>query len=354
MSLQQRRADGGKPQTVRETVERWLDRQRLDKADQTVAGYRGRLKHFVEWCEAEGINALAELGGWEVEAYETHRRSKGLAPITLKNELITLRQVFEYAARIGVADAALPEKIELPDVSREEEIDRTILDEDAAAALLATYRDGGRDQYHRPHAFLELAWFTGARLGGLRGLDLDDIHLDAGYVEFHHRPEQATPLKNGVDGERAVGISDDVADALRGYIDGPRPRVTDQYGRQPLFASTHGRIAENTVRTTAYYGTVPCRYRECPHGHEQATCDFFEVTGAVECPSSRSPHQIRSGSITWQLNRGIPADVVAERVNASVAIIEAHYDQADTVTKYEQRRKHHLDKLASDKETDNE
>jgi site-specific recombinase XerD len=338
--------DGGPPDlTVREAVKRWLDHLRLDKADQTVAGYQGRLKHFVEWCEDEGYESLRELGGWQVDSYENHRRGNDLAAITLKNELITLRQFFEYAARLGLASESLPEKVDLPDVSAEDQVNEVILEEEQALALLDAFRDGGAGQYGRSHAFLELAWFTGARLGGLRSLDLRDLHLDAGYVEFRHRPEEGTPLKNGADGERAVGISEHVADALRGYIRSRRIDKTDEYGRSPVFTTNYGRASLNTFRTTAYYATVPCRYTACPHGEEQATCDYFSIKDSSQCPSSRSPHRIRSGSITWQLNRGMPTDVVAERVNASVDIIEAHYDQADEVTQFEQRRRHHLDKL---------
>jgi site-specific recombinase XerD len=348
------RMDGGAPDLgIEEAVNRWLDHLRIDKADQTVADYGYRLDRFVDWCESQGFESLRQLGGWEIDSYANHRRANDLAPITLKNELITLRQFFKYAARLELVPESLPERVELPDVDQDDEVSDTILSEEAATMLLESYRSGALDAYHRPHAFLELAWFTGARLGGLRSLDLDDVVLEGGYVEFHHRPDTDTPLKNGRDGERAVGISDHVVEALSAYIDQHRIDVADDYGRKPLFTTNQGRISANAVRTTSYYGTIPCRVQACPHGNERATCDFVAVNDSSKCPSSRSPHQIRSGSITWQLNRGVPADVVAERVNASVDIIEAHYDKADSVTKFQKRREHHLDKL-EDKETDND
>jgi len=336
--------------SVREAVDRWLDHLRLDKADQTVADYSRRLKHFVEWCESEEIESIREVGGWQVDTYETHRRAKGLAPITLKNELITLRQFFKYSARLDLVDESLPEKVELPDIDADDEVSDIILEEPTAKALLQSYRRGAPGQHSRNHAFLELAWFTGARLGGLRGLDLDAVHPDAGYVEFRHRPNQDTPLKNGRDGERAVGISDPVAEALRGYLGSERVDTTDSHGRSPLFTTNHGRASANTIRTTSYYATLSCRFGDCPHEYQQESCDYYSVNDSSKCPSSRSPHQIRSGSITWQLNRGVPADVVAERVNASVDVIEAHYDKADSVTRYQKRREHHLDKLEDKKD----
>jgi len=328
----------------REAVDRWLDRERLDKAEQTIAGYRGQLKLFVEFCERENIARLGELTPWDLEEFETARRSEDIATVTLRNELLTVRQVLRHYEQLGVVDEDVVESIDLPNVSKADQTSETILETSAARALLRAYRDGAAE-YPRGHAFLELAWYTGARMGAIRGLDLSDVELEEGYVQFRHRPEEDTPLKNAYDGERAVGISDDVVTALRDYIVEDRPKVTDSYERKPLFATVHGRIGLNTLRTSSYYATIPCRHGDCPHGKEIGGCEWRSQTKASKCPSSRSPHQIRAGSITWQLNRGLRADVVAERVNASVDVIEIHYDKADPVEEFRQRRQRHLDKL---------
>ncbi|WP_253738014.1 tyrosine-type recombinase/integrase [Halohasta salina] len=336
-----------------EAVDRWLDRASLDRAAQTIAGYRGQLRHFVRWANSEGIDSVAQLDPWDIETFETHRRGNDLAAITLRNELGTLRQLLDYCARIGVVDDELPESIELPKVSADDQTDETILEPHRAKSLLDVYRNGDED-YPRGHAFLELAWYTGARMGGLRGLDLGDVDFQEGFVRFRHRPETGTPLKNAYDGERVVGISQPVVDALTDYVAEDRPDVTDDHGRQPLFATMHGRISLNVLRTSCYYATIPCRFRSCPHGKDRDSCDWTTQADASKCPSSRSPHQIRSGSITWQLDRGLRADVVAERVNASVEIIEQHYDQASDLAAYERRREKHLSKLGFQTEDDNE
>ena len=339
--------------TPREAVDRWIDRQRIDKADQTVKGYSGRLKHFVDWSEENGIESVSELTGWDIESYETARRSRELATITLRNELLTFRQFLRYLASIDVVDEDLPEKVELPNVKKSEQTDDTFLDENHARSLLEAFRSG-ETNFDRGHAFLELAWYTGARMGAIRGLDVSDVDLESGHVHFQHKPDEDTPLKNTIDGERVVGISEDVCDALRTYIRESRADSTDDYGRRPLFTTVHGRISRNALRTTSYYATVPCRFGDCPHDKKRETCEFFSVNQASKCPSSRSPHQIRSGSITWQLNRGLRADVVSERVNASVDVIEAHYDQASPVDEFEQRRQRHLNKLRFDEDDQHE
>lgn len=322
----------------REAADRWLDRASLDRAAQTIAGYRGQLKHFVRWCEANEIETIDDLTPWDIEQFETARRGEGLAKITLRNELGTLRQLLEYCARIGVDGDELADSIELPTTTPDEETDETILEPDRAERLLAAYRDGTED-WLRGHAYLELAWFTGARLGGLRALDLRDIDLERGFVHFKHRPESDTPLKNAHDGERVVGISEAVVEALRAYIARDRPQIDDDHGRTPLFTTRQGRMSLNAMRTTSYYATI------CDRCDQRDYCEFSTQPEASQCSASRSPHQLRSGSITWQLDRNIRADKVAERVNASVDVIEQHYDQASDVDAFEERRKEHINKL---------
>jgi len=39
-----------KPLEPREAMEMWLDRQRSEKAEETLQSYYYRIKKFVEWC----------------------------------------------------------------------------------------------------------------------------------------------------------------------------------------------------------------------------------------------------------------------------------------------------------------
>jgi len=48
------------------------------------------------------------------------------------------------------------------------------------------------------------------------------------------------------------------------WIDYNRPSVRDEYGRQPLLATSNGRVALSTLRDWSYFATVPCRVQDCP------------------------------------------------------------------------------------------
>jgi len=335
----------------RDAVKRNLDRARSELAESSIETYYYRLKLWVEWCEREGITSVGDLSGWTFEQFEAERSGQDLSASALHNEMKTLRWHIQYLERIEAVDDGLAEKVHVPDVPEEERSRDKRLTTDQAEMLLSHYRDS--NQYgSRYHALLELAWHTGARLGAIRGLDLRDFDADDRYVEFVHRPSTDTPLKNKLDGERMVGLGEPVVEALREYARNGRHDIHDEHGRSPLFTSREGRPGTNTIRTWCYLATHPCIAEDCPHGREMATCDYRHVHHASKCPSARSPHHIRTGSISWHRDRGVPMEVTAERVNASERVISRYYDKSTKRDKMNLRRRPHLDKLGIDEDDD--
>nr|WP_254279539.1 hypothetical protein [Halomicroarcula marina] len=81
----------------------------------------------------------------------------------------------------------------------------------------------------RDHIILLLLWETGARTGAIRGLNLDGTHprFSGPAIQFVHRPEQVTPLKNQQKGTRWNRISEKAARYIEDYIQYHRDDVTD-------------------------------------------------------------------------------------------------------------------------------
>lgn len=324
--------------TPAEAQERWLAKQ-SDKTERTRRSYRSRSDQFVEWCEENGITAVGELTPFVIDQYDHHVREVHEAPTTIKGHLQTTRLLLDYLGTIEAVPQTLSDALDVPVLSPQEASSGKRLEPAEAERLLTHYRNDTATFGTAKHAFLELAWFTGARLGALRGLDLGDYDPDEQRVRFRHRPETETPLKNKYEAERFVGISDHVVDALETYIARERSDKRDDHGRQPLFCARQGRPSWTTVRAWSYLSTEPCVYGDCPHGKEIATCSYRERNHASKCPSSRSPHHIRRGSVTWQLNQGLSIETVAKRVNASPRVIRQHYDAAGDAEEFEERRK---------------
>lgn len=327
----------------REAVEMYLDKRRPDATEHTIQTYHYRLKQFVEWCEREGIDRVDELDGWTIEQFETHRRGE-LSPVSLKGQMMAVRQLARYLARIGAVDDDLPEKVDPPKLDKSEESDDTKLAAEDAEDLLAFFRDSPANYGTVKHTVLEILWSVGCRLSALRALDFGDYNPDERYLEFRHRPPE-TPLKNKGESERVVALPETVADVLDFYVERERWGKRDESGRQPLISARQGRPTDTTIRSWVYRATQPCLHSPCPHGEERGTCDYVSRNEASKCPSSRSPHQIRTGSITWQLDQGVPPEVVSERADVSLETMRRHYDKATDLERMEHRRREHIDSL---------
>ena len=337
MPGERRRPDPG-DLDPRDAVHRYLRRRQSDASDQSIDGWWYRFKLFVEWCESVGIESVSELHGYDFdEYYET--RATDVKPVTLEGEMWTLTMFVRYLEQIEAVKDGLAESVQIPDVDDEDRSDNTQLIDEAALALIQYYRNDEAAYGTRDHVYLELMWTIGSRKGGIRALDVRDVHPDEGYVEFFHRPETDTPLKRKSDGERPAALMDGTTEVLKYYLRHHREDVHDEHGRQPLLASARGRPAVTTLTSWAYSATLPCLHGPCPHGKDPNECQWTEFAHASKCPSSRAPHQVRTGSITWQLNLGLPPEVVAERVNADLETIKNHYDKATEDEKRHRRRR---------------
>lgn len=341
--------------SLREALERWLDKRSVDLAESTISEYWYRLKHFVEWSEDGNLETMSEITPWDAESYEAHRRAQGVKPLTLRKEMFTFRDFLNYCDRIGITPDDIGESVDPPKVDKYDQVCDAKLEPDDGEALLRYFRGHDELRGSNYHAFFELVWFTSARMGGIRSLDIDHVDFERGRLTFHHRPDQGLPLKKGYDGERILAIPPKAIAVVEEYYNDPnRPDDTDQFGNKPLLTTTHGRASLNTLRNWMYYSTVPCRLRECPHNEHPDTCDWYTQSKSYGCPSSLSPHPVRAGSITWQRNRGVPREVVAERSNASEEVLELHYDQPSKEEALEERRLDYVQNINLDMEDDDD
>ena len=346
--------DSGRPDpsgwTVQEAVDRYLERVRRETTRSTSETYRLDLRQFVQWCKSHDIEQIADCTGYDFERYEADRAA-ALAPTSLENQMGLLKRFIAFCEDVGAVEDGLQERVHVPradpaDQSRDER-----LAVEDATRLLLHFRDRSNGLYgSKWHALLEVIWHTGCRLGGIIALDLEDYDGEANVLEFRHRPTQGTPLKNKRDGERDVGVLPEVADVLEAYIDETRFDRHDEHGRAPLFTtrSSQGRLSENAVRTWSYQATHPCWHTDdpCPHDKVRDDCGWTVADQSSKCPSSRAPHAVRTGSITFHRNRGFEKADVARRVNASMRTIERHYDKPDRREELETRRRPQLDKLS--------
>lgn len=329
--------DGLQPLLVEEGIDRFLQHHEPSVGESTMANARTRLRHFEEWTDEVGIENLNELTGRDLADFVTWRRDD-IAPVTLQKQLSTVRMALRYWADIEGVREGIAEKLHSPELPDGAESRDVHLESQHATEILEYF-----DRYEyasRKHVVVSLLWRTGMRRSALRSLDIDDLRPDEHAVVLEHRPDTDTILKNGKDGERWVHLGPRCFQVIDDYIDTHRIDVTDDHGREPLITTRYGRPTGDTIYKWVNMATQPCEYgRECPHDRDPKTCEANTTNGyPSRCPSSRSPHGIRRGSITHHLTYGTSPEVASERMDVSLEILYKHYDARDEREKMNVRK----------------
>jgi site-specific recombinase XerD len=310
-------------------AELFLEHKATDCTDATVQNHRYRLKHFLEWCDEEGIDNLNDLSGRDLQRYRLWLADNDdLNALTMKNMTSGFRVFIKWAGSMEAVPEDLYSKLMVPRVRRSEQSSEDILEAERAEKLLAHLSRYKYASYH--HVILALLWETGMRMGAAFSIDLRDVDFDENRIELVHRPEEGTTLKNGNSGERYIAISPDLSEMLEDHVDAIRHDVTDDHGREPLLTTEYGRMRRTTIRRKIYQITAPCYLNEdcpdCEHGTDR------------KCPEAVGTHAIRRGSITHFLTEDVPVEIVSDRMDVSRKVLDKHYDKRSKEVKLEQRR----------------
>jgi integrase len=330
------------PLAPRDALDWYLEHRQEELRAATRRKHRSALGTFVDWTEEVGLSDLTDLTGRRLVEFKTWRkREADVKTVSLNGNLGILRRFLKFCVTVEAVPEGIPEKVPLPNVPPDEEVNEWVPTDETVEGIQSYFR---RFEYaSRRHVAFELIAEVGLRLGAVRAIDLADFDPDELVIELHHRPEggakYGTPLKNGADGERIVNVSEQLGDFIEAYIQHNRAEVEDRFGREPLFTSSSGRPSTTTYRRDSYKMTRPCVYSgECPHGRDQAACEATQNTNAGECPSRFSTHPVRKWSIMNQLDSGVPKELLSDRVDVSVPVLDKHYDQRSEERKSKRRR----------------
>lgn len=305
--------------------------------ESSLRSYEFPTKDFIEFLEANNIEAMKDVDGYHVEQWKLQRKDEGIKQITLVNNVKHLRRFIKWCESAEMVQEGLYDKIEVPEINREQETSQEKVTPELAETLLEYLE---RYEYAtRQHAVFYFLWHTGCRISGAVAIDLEDYQPQQNHIQFRNRRETDTPLKNGQKSERNVTLSDDVMAVLNDYIEARREDIDDKHRRSPLFTTTEGRMRRQRAYKDFVALTRPCVYtNECPHDREIKNCDAARKERAYECPSSHSLHPIRRGAITLHLKEGWPKEALSERCDVSVEVLEKHYDARSEEEKRSGRR----------------
>lgn len=316
--------------TLSDLYERYL-RRRRNRSPATLAQYKRTIPTIVSFADQHDINYPAELTPTFVDQWVDELSVKHDSDATIVTYTKNVRAWLKWIRKRDLCSDSVYQILDKDELGVSPTARDEALPQPEAERLLERLR---KQRFGTAmHAILELAWNTGLRIGEIRSLDVTDFDKIGEDLTVRHRPAEGTRIKNGRetddtpgDGERDITLHPNVVEALTSYIHSERREATDNFGRDPLFTTQHGRPARSTLRRWIYDATS-CRWADTDH--KGITCDGSCDPDSNVCPYSYYPHAIRRGAIVAHLSNGLRPDRAAERFDVSIDVIRAHYDPRD-------------------------
>jgi integrase/recombinase XerD len=224
---------------MRTLVEEFLQHLRHEKgqAEHTQRTYAGCLNRFVDWAEKRAIsgwNAVRLRDLMDFLEQERTRRLENapenstarLSGESVYLEIAALRAFYKFAEAEKcvstnlAANLSLPRRWKrLPKAMTLAEVERVLQPEEPATP--ATLCD---------QAVLEVAYASGLRLAELRNLRLEQLHLDAGFINVIGKGNK----------ERVVPLGSKAVAALERYLKVGRPALLTKKSPAAVFLTKRG------------------------------------------------------------------------------------------------------------------
>jgi integrase/recombinase XerD len=300
---------------VNQLVEDFLQylRHERGQAEHTQRTYQGLLDKFILWAGQNGIKDWREVRFESLTQFlhaERERTVEGsagrkISPESIYLQIAALRAFYRFAEREKLlpinlaANLSLPRRWQrLPKSLSDEEIERLLRQEaEPTPAALC-------DQ-----AVVELAYAAGLRLAELRTIRLEQLRLEAGFIQVIGKgnKERVSPI-----GRKAV-------DALNRYLTLGRPRLVKPKSPGTVFL---------TARGTAF-------------GQSTLWRRIKQRAGRAGIERNVTPHSLRHSFATHLLEHGADLRVIQELLgHANIATTEV-YTHVDTARLAEVHRKFH-------------
>jgi integrase/recombinase XerD len=280
---------------------------------ETQKTYASLLRRFVSWAEKQGLTRWSDVAFNHLAAFlqaeRTRPREKGpagkLASESLYLQIAALRAFYRFAVAENHLSENVAENLALP--RRWQRVPKALSGSDIEQLLTPPASPTPSDLCDM--AVLELAYASGLRLAELRGLRLEQLKLESGYITVIGKgnKERVAPV-----GERAIA-------ALRKYLDEARPVLARPGSPSNVFLNQRG----GAFSHTALWARVRRRAAQAGIGKR--------VT----------PHMLRHSFATHLLENGADLRVIQEMLgHASISTTQVYTHVAASRLRETHRRFH--------------
>jgi len=220
-------------------VEDFLQHLRHERgqAEHTQRTYAALLHKFVTWCGEHGLKEWKSVELKHLMSFLQHERGRNLArrpedPTkhlsgeSVYLQIAALRAFFRFAEDEKLLPLNVAENLSLP--RRWKRLPKNLSNREIEKLLKPESPETPQNLCDQ--AVLELAYGSGLRLAELRGIRLEQLHLEAGFINVIGKGNK----------ERVVPIGRKAIQALQHYLEAGRPNLVTPRSPANLFLTRRG------------------------------------------------------------------------------------------------------------------
>ena len=220
-------------------IEDFLQHLRHERghAEHTQKTYAALLKKFVEWADKNGVQDWKAVELRHLMSFLEHERARALenqpkdsarrlSSESLYLEIAALRAFYRFAESEKLLPCNVAENLSLP--RRWKRLPKALTGREIEKLLVAETLESPRSLCDQ--AILEMAYASGLRLAELRTIRLEQLHLQAGFINVIGKgnKERVVPL-----GKKAVA-------AVERYLETGRPKLVTRKSPGAVFLTKRG------------------------------------------------------------------------------------------------------------------
>jgi integrase/recombinase XerD len=161
--------------------------------------------------------------GLATEPKESARR---LSSESVYLEIAALRALYRFAENEKIMPANIAENLSLP--RRWKRLPKGLSNKEIEKLLIAETPDTPQNLCDQ--AVLELAYASGLRLAELRNIRIEQLHLEAGFINVIGKGNK----------ERVVPVGDKAVEAIQRYLEAGRPKLVNKKSPANVFLTKRG------------------------------------------------------------------------------------------------------------------
>ncbi len=223
-------------QTLVEDFLQFLRHER-GQSEHTQKTYSALLNRFIAWARAQNLIDWKAVGQAHLMDFLTHERERPLAnqkdpsPRKLSSESVyleiaALRAFYRFAENEKLLPVNVAENLSLP--RRWKRLPKALSDREINQLLAP--ETPATPQSLCDQAVLELAYASGLRLAELRNARLEQLHLEAGFINVIGKGNK----------ERVVPVGRQAVEAINRYLAVGRPRLVTPRSPANVFLTRRG------------------------------------------------------------------------------------------------------------------